>query len=418
MTLTRRSFALGLCSLSLAACVGGGGLPSGGGASSTPAPGMTPVPNPGYDAWLAGFRARAAGRGISETTLNAAFRSAGFLPGVIERDRNQTEFTRTLEDYLAIAASDERIAKGRAALARHGATLRAIEARYGVEAEVVTAVWGLESQYGERRGDIPVIAALSTLAYDGRRGEFFESQLLAALRILQNGDTTPANMTGSWAGAMGHTQFIPTSYLEYAVDFTGDGRRDIWSDDPSDALASTAAYLSRAGWRRGQPWGIEVRLPQGFDTGLTGRGRGQAVERWQALGVTTITGGRLPDHGAGSILIPQGANGPAFLIFNNFNAIARYNNAVNYVIGVGHLSDRLRGGGPIRASFPPDATGLTLADRQEIQRRLTAAGFDTGGADGVVGARTRAAIEGYEAARGLPVTGTPTPDLLRRLRAG
>ena len=416
MTLTRRSFALGLCSLSLAAC-GGGALPARPGQGG-PAPGMTPVPNAGYDAWVAGFRARAAGRGIAEATLNSAFRAAGFLPGVIERDRNQTEFTRTLEDYLAIAASEERIAKGRAALARHGATLRAIEARYGVEAEVVTAVWGLESQYGERRGDIPVIAALSTLAYDGRRGAFFESQLLAALRILQNGDTTPANMTGSWAGAMGHTQFIPTSYLEYAVDFTGDGRRDIWSDDPSDALASTAAYLARSGWRRGQPWGIEVRLPQGFDTGLAGRGRGQEGARWATMGMTPASGGRLPDHGPGSLLLPQGENGPAFLIFNNFNAIARYNNAVNYVIGVGHLSDRLRGGGPIRASFPPDATGLTLRDRQEIQQRLTGLGFDTGGADGVVGARTRTAVETFEAARGLPVTGQPTPELLRRLRAG
>ena len=416
MTLTRRSFALGLCSLSLAAC-GGGAFPARPGQGG-PAPGMTPVPNAGYDAWVAGFRARAAARGITETTLNSAFRAAGFLPGVIERDRNQTEFTRTLEDYLAIAASEDRIAKGRAALARHGATLRAIETRYGVEAEVVTAVWGLESQYGERRGDIPVIAALSTLAYDGRRGAFFESQLLAALCILQNGDTTPATMTGSWAGAMGHTQFIPTSYLEYAVDFTGDGRRDIWSEDPSDALASTAAYLARSGWRRGQPWGIEVRLPQGFDIGLAGRGRGQEVARWAAMGMTPASGGRLPDHGAGSLLLPQGENGPAFLIFNNFNAIARYNNAVNYVIGVGHLSDRLRGGGPIRASFPPDATGLTLRDRQEIQQRLTGLGFDTGGADGVIGARTRTAVEAFEAARGLPVTGQPTPELLRRLRAG
>ena len=416
MQAQRRAFSFGLAALWLSACVGGG---SGGASpivSRGPEPGMAPVPNAGYDAWVSGFKSRAAGRGIAQSTIDTAFRGAGFLPGVIERDRNQTEFKRTLEDYLAIAASPERIAKGRAALARHRGTLAAIESRFGVEAEVVTAVWGLESQYGERRGSIPIVSALSTLAYDGRRGEFFEQQLLAALRILQNGDTTPANMTGSWAGAMGHTQFIPTSYLEFAVDFNGNGRRDIWSDDPTDSLASTAAYLSRSGWRKGQPWGIEVRLPGGFDTGVTGRGKGRSPDAWSGLGVTPIDGGRLPNHGTGSIILPQGASGPAFLIFNNFNAIARYNNAVNYVIGVGHLSDRLRGAGPIRGSFPPDASGMTIADRQDLQRRLTAAGFDTEGSDGVIGPKTRAAIEAFQRARGLPVTGEPSLILLGMLR--
>ncbi|WP_103332635.1 lytic murein transglycosylase [Pseudotabrizicola formosa] len=413
MQMNRRTVVLGLGALWLSGCVGGGG--TGSVVSRGPEPGMSPVPNAGFDAWVTGYKSRAVSRGLSQSTIDSAFRSAGFLPGVVERDRNQTEFTRTLEDYLAIAASPDRIAKGRAALARHGSTLAAIEARYGVEAEVVTAVWGLESQYGERRGTVPVISALATLAYDGRRGAFFEQQLTAALRILQNGDTTPANMTGSWAGAMGHTQFIPTSYLEFAVDFTGDGRRDIWSDDPTDALASAAAYLSRSGWRKGQPWGVEVRLPSGFNTAVTGRGKGRSPADWSAMGVTTTDGTRLPNHGAGSILIPQGASGPAFLIFNNFNAIARYNNAVNYVIGVGHLSDRLRGGPPIRGNFPPDATGMTIADRQDLQRRLTAAGFDTEGSDGVIGAKTRAAIEGFQRRRGLPVTGAPSRALLQML---
>lgn len=414
MQITRREFGFGLIVLSLGGCVGGQSV--GTPARSSITPGMVPVANAGFDTWVAGFRNRALSRGIAPATFDAAFRGAGFLPGVIERDRNQTEFSRTLEDYLAIAASPERIAKGKAALSAQRGVLSAIEARYGVEAEVVAAVWGLESQYGERRGDIPVISALSTLAYDGRRGAFFEQQLIAALRILQNGDTSPSNMTGSWAGAMGHTQFIPTSYLEFAVDFTGDGRRDIWSENPADALASTAAYLSRSGWRKGQPWGVEVRLPAGFNTRLAGRGKGQSVATWSGMGVTTVDGGRLPDHGAGSILLPQGANGPAFLIFNNFNAIARYNNAVNYVIGVGHLSDRLRGGPAIRGSFPPDAQGMSITDRQELQQRLTAAGFDTEGADGVIGAKTRAAIEAFQRARGLPVTGEPTLELLTILR--
>lgn len=414
MQASRRLFLSGLGLLGLGACVGGGAAYSPG--PQTVDPGMRPVANAGYDSWVAGFRARAAGRGIAQGTIDSAFRGAGFLPGVIERDRNQTEFKRSLEDYLAIAASDERLAKGRAALSRHNGTLRALETRYGVEAEVITAVWGLESFYGERRGTIPVISALSTLAYEGRRGAFFETQLIAALRILQNGDITPDRMTGSWAGAMGHTQFIPTSYLEYAVDFSGDGRRDIWSDDPTDALASTAAYLSRSGWRRGQPWGVEVQVPSGFNTGLAGRGKGRSSAAWADLGLRSARGGRLPDHGAASVLLPDGPRGPAFLIFNNFNAIARYNNAVNYVIGVGHLSDRLRGGGPIEGNFPPDAAGMSKADRQDLQRRLTAAGFDTDGTDGVVGSKTRAAIEAFQRSRGLPVTGEPSLDLLAMLR--
>ena len=414
MQATRRTFLSGLGFLGLSACVGGGGTYIPG--PSPAEAGMSPVADAGFDTWVAAFRTRAAGRGISPGTLSSAFQRAGFLPGVIERDRNQTEFKRSLEDYLSIAASDERLSKGRAALSRHASTLNAIEARYGVEPQVVTAVWGLESFYGERRGTIPVISALATLGYEGRRGDFFDSQLLAALRILQNGDITPDRMTGSWAGAMGHTQFIPTSYLEYAVDFNGDGRRDIWADDPTDALASTAAYLSRAGWRKGQPWGVEVQLPAGFNPGLAGRGKGRSTAAWSDMGVRSASGGRVQDHGAASILLPGGTSGPAFMIFSNFNAIARYNNAVSYVIGVGHLSDRLIGGAEIRGNFPPDAAGMSKADRQDLQRRLTAAGYDTEGSDGVIGGKTRAAIEGFQRARGLPITGEPTTALLAMLR--
>ncbi len=411
---TRRSVTLGLAATLMTACVGGGSPIPG---RSVVDPAFVPVPNAGFDAWVQGFRQRAAARGIPAGTLDSAFRGAGFLPGVVERDRNQTEFTRTLQDYLAIAASDQRVSMGQAALRQYGGVLAQIEARYGVEGNVVAAVWGLESFYGTRRGDVPVISALSTLAYDGRRGEFFEAQLIAALRILQNGDITADRMTGSWAGAMGHTQFIPTSYQGFAVDFTGDGRRDIWSDDPTDALASTAAYLSKSGWQRGQPWGMEVRLPPGFNLGQTGRGKGRATSDWAAQGVTRAGGGPLPGSGSGSIIIPAGASGPAFLLFQNFNVILRYNNAENYAIGVGHLSDRLRGGSPVQGTFPPDKQGMTIADRQELQRRLTAKGFDTQGTDGVIGAKTRAAISGYEGAQGLPVTGEPTLILLQRLRA-
>jgi membrane-bound lytic murein transglycosylase B len=415
MRATRRAVAFGIAAAALAACAGGPRAPQAGRAAQAPDPGMLPVPNPGFDAWVAAFRPRAEAQGVSPATFEAAFRRAGFLPGVIERDRNQTEFTRTLEDYLAIAASDERVTNGRIALRQYGPLLAEIAARYGVEPQVVVAVWGMESSYGTRRGDVPVVSAVATLAYEGRRGSFFEQQLVAALRILQNGDVGPEGMTGSWAGAMGHTQFIPTSYLAYAVDFRGDGRRDIWSDDPTDALASAAAYLSRSGWRRGQPWGVEVRLPEGFG-GPTGRGPTRSPAAWAAQGVRDMDGRPVPDYGPASIIVPMGARGPAFMIFRNFTVISRYNNAESYVIGIGHLSDRLAGGPPIRAGFPPDASGMTIADRQELQRRLTAAGFDTEGSDGVIGPKTRAAIGGYQRSAGLAVTGEPSLDLLARMR--
>jgi len=382
MQASRRIFTLGATLALLSAC--------GSGAARFRAPTtvrrddtLPSAPNPGWDAWVAAFKGRAAAQGISTGVIDSAFRGAGFLPGVIERDRNQTEFKRSLEEYLSIAASEERVAKGRANFAAQRTTLARIEDRYGVEAHVVAAVWGLESFFGERRGNIPVISAVSTLAYEGRRGAFFEKQLIAALKILQNGDTTPANLTGSWAGAMGHTQFIPTSFELFAVDFTGDGRRDIWSDDPTDSLASTAAYLAKSGWQRGQPWGGQVGTP----------------------------GSNIP----GRQLQPE-PGGPVFVVGRNFDAIKRYNNSDSYAIGVGHLSDRILGGPPITGPFPPDQYGMRKNDRIALQQRLTIAGFDTQGVDGVFGGNTRAAISAWQAANGLLVTGEPSLDLLRRLR--
>jgi membrane-bound lytic murein transglycosylase B len=381
MLTTRRAFSTGAMMTLLSAC---GGRPGGGSSIATraPDPVMQAMANPAFDAWTAGFKGRAANKGISAGTLTVAFAQVGYLPEVIERDRNQTEFARTLEEYLAIAASDERVAKGRANYARNRDVLSQIESRYGVEANIVTAVWGLESMFGERRGNVPVVSALSTLAFDGRRGAFFESQLVAALQILENGDTTPDRMTGSWAGAMGHTQFIPTSYLAYAVDFNGDGRRDIWGEDPTDALASTASYLSRSGWRREQAWGGEEGSPG------------------SAFGTKRIR--------------PQ-PGGPVFVVGPNFNAIKRYNNSDSYAIGVGHLADRIAGAGPIRGGFPPDRYGFVAEQRKQLQTRLTAAGYDTGGTDGVLGSKSRAAISAYQQRNGLVVTGEPSLDLLGRL---
>ncbi|WP_370268114.1 lytic murein transglycosylase [Nioella sp.] len=406
---SRRTVALGLSALALSGCVAGGAGPA-------TRDDWRSVPDPAFDRWLEGFKSRARNAGSSEATLTRTFRGVGYVPLVIERDRNQAEFNRTMEDYLAIAASDDRIAMGRAKLRQHGRTLQAIEDRFGVEKEVMCAVWGMESYYGTQMGDAPVIAALATLTFDGRRGRFFGSQLMSALRALDRGDTTLSRMRGSWAGAMGHTQIMPEVLEDYGVDFDGDGRRGCWDADPTDALATTANYIARHGWTRGQPWAVEVRLPEGFDAGLAGRRRTRSVASWTNMGVRDMDGARVPNYGEAAILIPMGVNGPALMIFANFTAIWRYNPAENYVIGIGHLADRLAGGPAFRASLPPDEHGLTRAGRIEVQQRLTAQGYDTGGSDGVIGPASRAAIRAYERSQGLPETGIATDDLLVRLR--
>lgn len=377
---------------------------------------MTVASDTGLQDWIARFRPRAAARGISDVVLDRAFRGARYNPGVVEKDRNQGEFVKTIWDYLDKAVSEDRVANGKTALRENRQLLEKIEATYGVDKEIVVAVWGLESAYGAVRGDIPLIEALATLAYDGRRGDFFEDQLLAALKIIQDGNVAPENMTGSWAGAMGHTQFIPTSYLSYAVDFTGDGKRDIWSDDPADALASTAAYLKSFGWQKDRPWGVEVQVPDGFDFALSGERTKKSVGDWAALGVRGVDGTPVAEHGPASILLPAGARGAAFMIFPNFHVIERYNTADAYVIGIGHLADRIRGGGPIQAAWPREDRALLLAERVELQERLTAAGFDAGGADGKIGPKTIAAVKSFQRSIGMVTDGYASLDILMRLR--
>ncbi len=375
-----------------------------------------PVVDAGFARWIDGFRGRAMAAGIRPGTFDRAFAGVTLEERVIERDRNQAEFSRTLWDYLDSAVSDTRVANGRAAFAEHRETLAAIERRYRVDAEVVVAIWGLESAYGAVRGSTDIVSAMATLAYDGRRRDFFEAQLIAALRILQAGDVSPRQMTGSWAGAMGHTQFMPTSYLEHAQDFDGDGRRDIWSDDPADALASTAAYLANFGWTYGQPWAVEVRLPRGFDYSLAGERVRRDARFWRRQGVTLADGGQVPDHGEASILLPAGARGVALMIFDNFRVIERYNPADAYVIGVGHLADRIVGGGPFRASWPRGDRALTGAERRELQQRLSASGFSTGGIDGIVGPNTIEAVRRYQQAEGVVPDGYASLRLLEQLR--
>ena len=372
--------------------------------------------NAGFNRWIAAFRPRALAKGIKPAVFDRAFQGVNYNADVVEKDRNQSEFTKQIWEYLDSATSDARIANGKAAVVKNAKLLGQIEARYGVEKEIVAAVWGLESAYGTFRGSVPIIAALATLAYDARRGEFFEEQLLAALKIVQSGDVAPGDMTGSWAGAMGHTQFMPNSYLAYAQDFTGDGKRDIWSDDPADALASTAAYLKNFGWTKGQPWGIEVTIPKGFDYGITGERVKKSVAEWMRLGIRDTNGHEIANHGPASILLPAGAQGAAFIIFANFQVIEKYNTADAYVIAVGHLADRIKGGAAIKAGWPRGDRALSFDEKIEMQTRLTRAGFDTEGLDGIIGPNTIAAVRAFQATVGLLPDGYASLDILNRLR--
>ena len=370
----------------------------------------------GFQDWLTRFRPRARAAGINPRVLASALRGVRFDTDVVRRDRSQSEFTKTIWDYLDSAVSELRISNGKAALRAQQSALDQIERKYGVDKQVVVAIWGLESAYGTFRGKTPIIQALASLAFDARRAEFFEEQLIAALRILQSGDTTAARMTGSWAGAMGHTQFMPGSYLDYAVDFTGDGRRDIWSDDPRDALASAAAYLKAHGWIKGQPWGVEVRLPGGFDYLLANRSITRSPGAWAGIGVLGLDGKAVPDHGKAAILLPAGADGAAFMIFDNFAVIEAYNTADAYVIGIGHLADRIMGAGPLRAAWPRKGRALSYDERIELQNRLTRAGFDTQKIDAKIGPLTIAAVRAFQVANGLVPDGYASLELLKQLR--
>jgi membrane-bound lytic murein transglycosylase B len=285
-----------------------------------------------------------------------------------------------------------------------------------VDSEAVLAVWGLESSFGGNFGSMSVIRSMATLAYEGRRKKFAEDELLAALRILEAGDITPERLVGSWAGAMGHTQFIPSSFLAYAVDFTGDGRRDLWAPDAIDALASTANYLSRFGWDRGVPPVVEVSLPAGFDYAQADQSIRKPVAEWQALGVRALDG-QLPGGAEVSILLPAGARGPAFAAYPNFRTIKRYNNSTSYALAVAKLADRIRGGPAIRASWPRGDRPLSRTEKQELQSRLTALGFDTKGVDGIIGPNSRTAVRQFQKARGLVPDGYVSADLLQAVRS-
>lgn len=386
-------------------------------ATVTPAPASqaSPGSEAGFQRWVSNFRPRAIAAGIQPAVYDRAMANAHYNPEVIRLDRKQAEFTKPVWEYLDGAVNQNRITTGRAKASQHASTMNAISSRYGVEPEYVLAIWGMESNYGANRGKTRIIPALATLAYDGRRGEMFTEQLIAALRIIQAGDVDADHMVGSWAGAMGHTQFMPTSFLSHAVDFTGDGRRDIWSDDPTDSLASTAAYLARSGWQRGLPWGVEVVLPSGFDFNHVGRTIRKPGRTWAGMGVRTASGASMPNW-TGAILAPAGARGPAFLVSPNFDAIRAYNTSDNYVMGVGLLGDAIAGRGGVRGAWPRGDTQLSNAQKAEIQKRLNALGFNAGETDGMLGSQSIEAIKAFQRSRGLQPDGYATPALLTKLK--
>lgn len=371
----------------------------------------------GFARWVTAFRVTARAAGIGDETLQAAFDHAHYLPRVIELDRSQPEFTRSVWDYLDSAVTPQRIARGQDKLLqlRAEAEADAAAARYGVPPEIVIAIWGMESNYGTNYGDTPTIDALATLGFEGRREEWARGQLLAALHILQSGDIDHDHMTGSWAGAMGQTQFLPSNFLAYAVDADGDGRRDIWGS-MADVIASTANFLARSGWQAGQPWGVEVRLPAGFDVGRADATLKQPSTRWSAEGVRGVDGAALPTFADAAILLPAGARGPAFMVGPNFRTILRYNNSTSYALAVGLLATRLAGGPGVQAAWPRDLVALTRSQLLALQTALNQRGFASGTPDGVMGPTTRDGIRRYQRSLGQPADGYPTLEMMQSLQ--
>ena len=366
-----------------------------------------------FDSFIRGLWPQAQSRGVPKALFDAAFAGMTPEPEVLALTKKQPEFKSTSAQYMVRRVSALRIEKGLAKAKEWGEVLGHIEATYGVDRFIVLSVWGNETNFGGYLGGHNALRAMATLAYHGYRADYFRKELLHALDILAQGHTSPENMIGSWAGAMGHTQFMPSSFKAYAVDVTGDGRRDIWTTIP-DALASTANYLKVHGWRPGETWGYEVILPPGA---AGAKGQSHTIAEWKARGVRRANGQDFPRPGdKARLLLPSGPSGPALLVLPNFRVIKRYNNSDNYALAVGHLADRLRGGGPFITPWPLDQV-MPEKDRIEVQNRLNALGYPAGDADGKFGPKTRDAIRAFQAATDTAVDGNYTPDVLDRLRA-
>ncbi len=345
----------------------------------------------------AALRTSAVAQGVSAERFDRVFADITPDLSVLPLLDAQPEFTTPIWDYLAALVDSQRVDDGRTRLGQHAALLQQVSSQYGVDAATIVAVWGVESDYGRVFGKRPLLQSLATLSCNGRRQPFFKGELLALLKLIDKGDLDPAGLTGSWAGAFGHTQFMPSTYARIAVDGDGDGRRDLVASIP-DALASTANYLKQAGWRSGQPWGVEVRIPAGFNAALAGRGKRKPLADWRALGITLVDGKPLQvpaiaDDSNAALLLPAGAKGPALLVFRNYDAIYSYNAAESYALAIATLADRLRGGSVLVAAWPTDDPGIGRQQRRELQTLLLARGHDIGAADGMIGNATRRAIQ-------------------------
>jgi lytic murein transglycosylase len=368
-----------------------------------------------FHAFVGGLWPLAEARSVKRATFDAAFAGVSFDPGIVAHTTAQAEFVEPIWVYLSNAVSPERVARGRAKAEDVRPWLAKAEKAYGVDPAVLVGVWGMESEFGVFTGGDSVIRALASLAFVHYQGDYFRDELIAALAILEEGDIAPRDMKGSWAGAMGQTQFMPSSFLEYAVDFEGHGRRDIWDSAP-DAIGSTANFLAKHGWVAGAPWGFEVRLPEGFKLTAADSARLVAFSSFAARGVTRVDGGALPQDGEAELLIPAGLKGPIFLVTANFRTIKAYNNSTAYALGVALLGDAVMGRDGVKTAWPTRDKPLAEREVRELQRELDRRGYAIGDIDGRVGDRLQAAVRDYQESIGAPPDGYPTLALLRRLR--
>ncbi len=401
-----------------AAAAQAGKQPASAGPASSGPTGAAPTSRQPADfaACLERLRPEAAAKGVSLATFDA--QTATLMPdmGVVASLDAQPEFVTPIWDYLAALVDDERVADGRAMLAQWAEVLKRVEDEYGVDPATVVAVWGVESNFGRNFGKRPLLESLSTLSCFGRRQSYFRGEFFTTLKIIEEGHVAPERLTGSWAGAFGHTQFMPSTFMRLAVDFDGDGRRDLVDSVP-DALASTANFLRRAGWNGAEPWGFEVGLPAGFDASVAGRRNKQPMSDWAARGLRRVDGSALPGGSTpAALLLPAGPSGPAFIVTRNFDALYSYNAAESYALAIAHLSDRLRGGGPFATPWPTDDPGLSRAERRELQTLLIARGYDIGEADGMIGKRTRDALKAEMALLGHESDGRAGQKALAALR--
>lgn len=371
--------------------------------------------NGAFDRWLDGFRREAASKGISQATIADALDRTTLNSGILARDRRQTFFAQSFREVSEKLATKHRVQSGSRAMERHRAVFQRAEREYGVSPAVITAFWALESDFGAGMGKLPVLRSLATLAYDCRRGEMFRGELLAALRIIDRGDLRPAEMIGSWAGELGQTQFLPSHYLEHAVDYDGDGRRDLVRSAP-DIIASSAAFLVSLGWQRGQPWLQEVRAPAHLPWEQADLQIQHPRVKWAGWGVQQADGRPLPQDGLpASLHLPMGRHGPAFLAYANFQAFLKWNQALNYATTAAYLATRLTGAPPMKRGSGP-LVGFGYEQTRDLQQLMAQRGLYKGEVDGKLGAATRGSVKLAQQKHGLPPDSYPTPELLERLR--